>query len=105
MKRRYTCRTCANFRPGAAPDMTLPAPADGDEQMGVCEAMPPETMQRSGPAEIIGLQPLVHSSRSCGEYTRHEDYDDDGGPDGDDGEPVPVPQGVHVLRPVRAACG
>ncbi|WP_146049635.1 hypothetical protein [Novosphingobium sp. HII-3] len=105
MKRTHTCGTCMHFRPGAASDMTLPAPLDSTELVGVCEAMPPETMPRMGPPALIGLQPAVHASRSCAEYLPNagHDGDGDGGGDDDGGEPVPAPASVHVLRPRAAA--
>lgn len=101
MKRHHTCGTCAHFRPGACSDMTLPAPIDSTEEMGVCEYGVPEAAPRMGPPATIGLQPAVHCSRSCAEYFPHADYDgdDDGGPD-DDGEPIPAHSKVRHLAAV-----
>jgi len=98
MKRRHTCRTCDHFRPGASSNMSWPAPIESDDELGVCEYTQPEPAQLPiGGPSTIGLQPVVHESRSCAEYMPHADYDgdDDGG-----GETVTASNGKSILKAV-----
>ena len=55
--------------------------------MGACENLMPQVFIIDGVP--VAIQPWVHASRCCGEWTPEWPGDDD--PDGD-GEPVPKPE-------------
>lgn len=95
MKRHHTCRTCGHFRPGAVADMRQPSPIDSDDELGVCEALPPIPVQGGVKGFMVGHQPLVHASRSCVDYIPHADWD---------GTDDPASQAkVRHLRPVHGS--
>jgi hypothetical protein len=82
--------------------MSKPAPIDSDDELGVCEYREPQAqIPPLGPLDLVGMQPVVHESRSCQEYMP-DDCEEDGG---DDGDGLPVPGKVRHLTPVttRAA--
>ncbi len=101
------CANCLFWRQGVPSDMRLPAEEDRASDMGACEIATPHLFDRDG--ELVPFQPVVHCSRSCGDFTPPEgampfggdDPDDD--PDGPDGEPHPVPSRVRQLFPIKPA--
>jgi hypothetical protein len=77
--------------------MSEPAPVDSDEELGVCEFEGPQPERLFGSPATVGLQPVVHASRSCAEYLPHIDHEDDG-------EPAAPPAKRHLQAvPTEAA--
>ncbi|NML88730.1 hypothetical protein HHL26_06570 [Sphingobium sp. TB-6] len=85
------------------PDTAIPALDESADHMGVCENIVPMVFIINGGP--VTLQPTIHGSRRCAEWTPDwpGDEDDNGG-----GEPAPDPainrvRQIFPIRPVPTA--